>query len=74
VDGETAARYIKNTNNKNKNTPIISVSAYSPPESGNPGSLFSAYVAKPVQKGDLVNIMRQLGFKMIEGAKPKVAR
>jgi len=73
MDGETAARYIKNTNNKNTNTPIISVSAYNhePPVGAN---LFAASLSKPVQKGDIVNVMRQLGFKTAEGPKGKVAR
>lgn len=63
VDGEGAARYIKTTNNKNANTPIIAVSAYSGSEPIEPNNLFAAYLAKPVQKADLLAIMRQLGFK-----------
>jgi len=77
MDGETASRYIKNTNNKNTDTPIISVSAYSSAthaETGGNGSVFSAMLAKPVQKNDIVNVMRQLGFKTAEGPKAKVAR
>ena len=63
VDGEGAARYIKTTNNKNANCPIIAVSAYggSDPTEGN--NLFAAFLAKPVQKADLLSVMRQLGFK-----------
>jgi len=75
MDGETAARYIKNTNNKNTNTPIISVSAYSSSSNSDaPGTVFAAMLAKPVQKSDIVNVLRQLGFKTAEGPKPKVAR
>lgn len=59
VDGETAARYIKSTNNKNASTPIISISAYPDPTS----NLFAASLSKPVTKNDLLNTMRQLGFK-----------
>lgn len=77
VDGETAARYIKNTNNKNTDTPIISVSAYSSNshhETPGTGSVFASLLAKPVQKADIVNAMRQLGFKTAEGPKAKVVR
>ncbi|KAI0353546.1 hypothetical protein OH77DRAFT_1497254 [Trametes cingulata] len=63
LDGEGAARYIKSTNNKNANTPIIAVSAYSGSEVSEANGLFAAYIAKPVQKADLVAAMRQLGFK-----------
>ncbi|KAI0650328.1 hypothetical protein C8Q79DRAFT_901231 [Trametes meyenii] len=63
LDGEGAARYIKSTNNKNTNTPILAVSAYSGSEATEANGLFAAYIAKPVQKADLVAAMRQLGFK-----------
>ncbi|KAI0638068.1 hypothetical protein C8Q77DRAFT_1047205 [Trametes polyzona] len=63
LDGEGAARYIKSTNNKNSSTPIIAVSAYSGSEASEANGLFAAYIAKPVQKADLVAAMRQLGFK-----------
>ncbi|KIP07024.1 hypothetical protein PHLGIDRAFT_106203 [Phlebiopsis gigantea 11061_1 CR5-6] len=63
LDGEGAARYIKTTNNKNANTPIIAVSAYSGSEPMEGNNLFAAYLAKPVQKADLLAVLRQLGFK-----------
>ncbi|CAL1700910.1 unnamed protein product [Somion occarium] len=63
LDGEGAARYIKTTNNKNANTPIIAVSAYGSDSQEAKNELFSAYLAKPVQKADLLAAMRQLGFK-----------
>ena len=64
LDGEGAARYIKSTKNKNATTPIIAVSAYSGGVESTEGEeLFAAYIAKPVQKADLVATMRQLGFK-----------
>ena len=63
MDGEGAARYIKSTNNKNSATPIIAVSAYSGIEATEDRDVFAAYLAKPVQKSDLVATMRQLGFK-----------
>ncbi|KAI0320689.1 hypothetical protein OF83DRAFT_1052649 [Amylostereum chailletii] len=63
VDGESAARYIKSTNNKNTGTPIIAVSAYSGTDSNEASALFAASLAKPLQKADLLAAMRQLGFK-----------
>ncbi|KAI0268368.1 hypothetical protein BC834DRAFT_968556 [Gloeopeniophorella convolvens] len=63
VDGESAARYIKSTNNKNTSTPIIAVSAYSGADIGEASTLFAASLAKPLQKADLLAAMRDLGFK-----------
>ncbi|KAG8936033.1 hypothetical protein FRC02_004945 [Tulasnella sp. 418] len=75
MDGETAARYIKSTNNKNTNTPIVSFSAYSVNENLGGGNLYAASLSKPVQKNDIINVMRQLGFKTAEGPKAsKVVR
>lgn len=64
VDGETAARYIKSTNNKNANTPVIAVSAYSLLESDLSNSVFVASLSKPVQRVDLLAVMKQLGFRI----------
>lgn len=61
MDGESAARYIKSTNNKNTNTPIIAVSAYSTGDEQN--GLFAASLSKPLQRADLLAVMRKLGFK-----------
>jgi serine/threonine-protein kinase RIM15 len=63
VDGESAARYIKSTNNKNTSTPIIAVSAYSGADMGEASTLFAASLSKPLQKADLLAVMRELGFK-----------
>ena len=63
VDGENAARYIKSTANKNSSVPIIAVSAYCGNDMNMASNLFAASLAKPVKKADLVNAMRQLGFK-----------
>jgi len=63
VDGESAARYIKSTNNKNTSTPIIAVSAYSGADIGEASTLFAASLSKPLQKADLLAAMRDLGFK-----------
>ena len=62
VDGESAARHIKSTNNKNSSVPIIAVSAYGIAD-GSASNLFAASLSKPVQKPDLLAVMRQLGFK-----------
>ncbi|EMD40808.1 response regulator receiver [Gelatoporia subvermispora B] len=73
LDGEGAARYIKSTTNKNADTPIIAVSAYSGTESPEANALFAAYLAKPVQKADLLTAMRHLGFKTatVQGRGPQ---
>ncbi|CCL99433.1 uncharacterized protein FIBRA_01451 [Fibroporia radiculosa] len=64
LDGEGAARYIRNSGNKNSNTPILAVSAYSASDAvDGSNSLFAAHISKPVQKADLLAAMRQLGFK-----------
>ncbi|KAF9076814.1 hypothetical protein BDP27DRAFT_1283599 [Rhodocollybia butyracea] len=55
LDGEGAARYIKSTNSKNTNSPIIAISAYSGAgEQNEANSLFAASLAKPLQKVDLI--------------------
>lgn len=74
VDGEGAARYIKSTNSKNTNTPIIAVSAYSGSDANDASNLFTASLSKPLQKADLLAVMRQLGFKTstMQGASTKV--
>jgi len=64
VDGETAARYIRSTTNKNTTTPIIAVSAYTNRDTNVASSLFAASLTKPVMKNDLLGVMRQLGFKI----------
>ncbi len=57
VDGEGAARYIRSTNSKNTNTPIIAVSAYSSTDPSELSNIFSASLSKPVQK---VHLLGQL--------------
>ena len=54
VDGEGAARYIRSTNSKNTNTPIIAVSAYSGTDPSEGNNLFTASLSKPLQKADLL--------------------
>ena len=63
VDGEGAARYIKSTNSKNTSTPIIAISAYSGVDTNDASNVFVASLSKPLQKADLLSVMRQLGFK-----------
>ena len=63
VDGAGAARYIKSTNHKNTSTPIIAVSAYSGIDTDDVSNVFVASLSKPVQKANLLAVMRQLGFK-----------
>ncbi|KAL0577064.1 rim15, signal transduction response regulator [Marasmius crinis-equi] len=72
LDGEGAARYIKSTNSKNTNTPIIAVSAYSGADISEPNTVFAASLSKPLQKADLIAVFRQLGFKTttMQGAGP----
>lgn len=62
VDGESAARHIKSTSNKNSTVPIIAISAYGA-GSESASTLFAASLAKPVSRADLLAVMRQLGFK-----------
>ena len=57
VDGESAARYIRSTNSKNTNTPIIAVSAYSTPDLNDTNNVFTASLSKPMQKADLLGAM-----------------
>lgn len=58
VDGEGAARYIKSTNSKNTNTPIIAVSAYSGSDPNEASNVFTASLSKPLQKADLLGTYR----------------
>ncbi|KIY49356.1 hypothetical protein FISHEDRAFT_41620 [Fistulina hepatica ATCC 64428] len=77
LDGEGASRYIKSTNGRNCQTPVIAVSAYSDVDpTADGGSLFAAYLPKPLNKASLLAVMRQLGFKVtsaVQGGPSKVA-
>ncbi|EUC67421.1 kinase response regulator receiver domain protein [Rhizoctonia solani AG-3 Rhs1AP] len=74
VDGEVAARLIKTTKNKNSNVPIVAVSAYSGYEGALSQGIFAAALSKPLSKTDLLNTMKNLGFKTShEGAKRKLS-
>ncbi|EIW72823.1 hypothetical protein TREMEDRAFT_25150 [Tremella mesenterica DSM 1558] len=63
VTGEQVARMIRSTNNPNHNTPIIAATSYEQHQSiTEEGTLFSAVLAKPVQKVDLIKCLGKLGF------------
>ncbi|KAG2054885.1 hypothetical protein BDR06DRAFT_1047252 [Suillus hirtellus] len=53
VDGEGTARYIKTTNGRNSNTPMVAVSAYSAADT-NDSSLFTASLTKSMQRADFL--------------------
>ena len=63
VGGESAARHIKSTTNKNSSVPIIAVSAYGGQESVVSSNLFAARMVRPVQKFELVNVKKHPDFK-----------
>ena len=63
VDGESAARHIKRTTNKNSSVPNIAVSAYGGLESVASSNLSAARMVRPVQKFELVNVKKHPGFK-----------
>ncbi|CAE6458626.1 unnamed protein product [Rhizoctonia solani] len=74
VDGEVAARLIKQTKNKNSNVPIVAVSAYSGYENALSQGIFAAALSKPLSKTDLLTTMKTLGFKTShDGAKGKLS-
>ncbi|KZT62948.1 hypothetical protein CALCODRAFT_552399 [Calocera cornea HHB12733] len=64
LDGEMAAKFIKGTNNRNKTTPVIAVSAYSALDPSINSDLFASSLSKPVQRDALLAIMKKLGFKI----------
>jgi DNA-binding response OmpR family regulator len=58
VDGEAAARMIKSTNNINRNTPIIAVTAYE--RILQLAGIFDDTLNKPVTKESVLRCIRQL--------------
>ncbi|EJU06200.1 hypothetical protein DACRYDRAFT_112948 [Dacryopinax primogenitus] len=64
LDGELATRFIKGTNNRNKMTPVIAVSAYSALDPSINADLFAGSLSKPVQRDALLAVMKKLGFKV----------
>ncbi|ODO12074.1 hypothetical protein I350_00859 [Cryptococcus amylolentus CBS 6273] len=68
VNGEQVARMIRSTSNQNQNTPIIAATSYEQHQSiTEEGTLFSAVIAKPVTKADLVKCFTKLGFVVSSG-------
>lgn len=61
IEGQDAARMIKSTQNPNASTPIVAVTSFESYLSEQ-GTLFSALLAKPVNKKDVLNVMKRLGF------------
>ncbi|KAI8078172.1 uncharacterized protein B0P05DRAFT_491594 [Gilbertella persicaria] len=57
VDGEAAARMIKSTNNINKNTPIIAVTAYE--KTLQQASIFDDTISKPVKKETIMQCIQR---------------
>ncbi|SGY33607.1 BQ5605_C002g01515 [Microbotryum silenes-dioicae] len=66
VDGETAARMIKSTNNPSQNTPTIAVCSHAGAVDNQAGTLFSGVLPKPILKADLLRIFSRLGFRLEE--------
>ncbi|OXC70861.1 hypothetical protein AYX13_00277 [Cryptococcus neoformans] len=67
VNGEQVARMIRSTNNHNQLTPIIAATSYEQ-YINEEGTLFSAVLAKPVTKADLIRCLAKLGFVISAGA------
>jgi CheY-like chemotaxis protein len=57
VDGETAARMIKSTNNSNRETPIIAVTAYE--RTVQLAGAFDDILSKPVTKDVILQRLKQ---------------
>ncbi|CAH7682791.1 AGC protein kinase [Phakopsora pachyrhizi] len=61
IEGQDAARMIKSTQNPNAQTPIVAVTSFESYVSEQ-GTLFAALLGKPVQKKDVLSVMKRLGF------------
>ncbi|KAI8994838.1 hypothetical protein BDB01DRAFT_846838 [Pilobolus umbonatus] len=62
VDGEAAARMIKSTNNINKNTPIIAVTAYD--RTFQIDETFDSIMSKPVTKDAILRCIKPSGHQV----------
>lgn len=69
VDGETAARMIKSTNNSNRETPIIAVTAYE--RTVQLAGAFDDILSKPVTKGIISQRLKQ--FCKVHVSEPNVS-
>ena len=83
VNGEQVARMIRSTNNHNQNTPseslryyygcfscvVIAATSYEQHQSiTEEVTIFSAVLAKPVTKADLIKCLGKLGFILTSGS------
>jgi len=62
IEGQDAARMIKSTQNPNALTPIVAVTSFESYYVSEQGTLFAALLTKPVNKKDVLNVMKRLGF------------
>jgi serine/threonine-protein kinase RIM15 len=53
---------IKSTKNANQHTPIIAITSFENREVTERGTLFSSVLVKPVDKTDVFNVLKRLGF------------
>ncbi|POW09583.1 hypothetical protein PSTT_06766 [Puccinia striiformis] len=71
IEGQDAARMIKSTQNPNALTPIVAVTSFESYVSEQ-GTLFAALLTKPVNKKDVLNVMKRLGFVARQTNKPNL--
>ena len=69
VDGEAAARMIKSTNNSNRDTPIIAVTAYE--RTVQLAGAFDDILSKPVTKSIIYQRLQQLCGSSVEQPPPR---
>jgi serine/threonine-protein kinase RIM15 len=62
VEGQDAARMIKSTQNPNALTPLVAGTLFESYYVSEQGTLFEALLTKPVNKKDVLNVMKWLGF------------
>lgn len=62
IEGQDAARMIKSTQNPNALTPIVAVTSFESYYVSEQGTLFAALLTKPVNKKDVLTVMKRLGF------------
>ncbi|PLW36391.1 hypothetical protein PCASD_13722 [Puccinia coronata f. sp. avenae] len=69
IEGQDAARMIKSTQNPNALTPIVAVTSFESYYVSEQGTLFAALLTKPVNKKDVLNVMKRLGFGARQASK-----
>jgi hypothetical protein len=60
---------IKSTQNPNALTPIVAVTSFESYYVSEQGTLFAALLTKPVNKRDVLNVMKRLGFGARQASK-----